>query len=300
MISVIVPVYNSAVTLRRCVDSILMQGDADFELILVDDGSTDGSAVICDEYEVADGRVRVVHKQNGGVSSARNEGLRIAGGEWLTFVDSDDYLGPHFFEHVDGCTEDLLVRGCMFFNEQGTFLNHNILDGWWSQPSLQDFIQRYLQSPTLRGPVGKFYRRQLIGDLRFHEDMKVGEDSCFVFSYLERCSSYRILYYYYYYVITDISAEVKYGMTAQYAGRSLTHLMDAFKELDETHNIGRECFLSFYSYFKMVSRNDWRKNPIRWFGNKDVRAVYEYMWDVLPMFQRLQYRFMQVFAFWGE
>ena len=92
MISVIVPVYNTEPYLRRCVDSILSQTFTDFELLLIDDGSTDRSDAICDEYAVKDERVRVFHKENGGVSSARNLGLDEAKGEWITFVDSDDEL----------------------------------------------------------------------------------------------------------------------------------------------------------------------------------------------------------------
>lgn len=95
-ISVIVPVYNAEKYLRRCVGSILAQTFTDFELLLVDDGSTDASGAICDEYASADARVRVFHKPNGGVSSARNLGLDNARGEWIAFADADDYLFKHF------------------------------------------------------------------------------------------------------------------------------------------------------------------------------------------------------------
>ena len=99
-ISVIVPVYKAEKYLHRCVDSILSQTFTDFELILVNDGSPDNCGAICDEYAQKDNRVRVFHKENGGVSSARNLGLDNAKGEWITFVDSDDWLKP-------GCLEQL-------------------------------------------------------------------------------------------------------------------------------------------------------------------------------------------------
>ena len=89
MVSIIVPVYNTEKFLHRCIDSILAQTYTDFELLLIDDGSKDSSGAICDEYAVKDARVRVFHKENGGVSSARNLGLDNAKGEWITFVDSD-------------------------------------------------------------------------------------------------------------------------------------------------------------------------------------------------------------------
>ena len=94
MISVIVPVYNVERYIRQCVESILEQTYADLEIILVDDGSTDGSGSICDEYKLKDNRVVVIHKCNGGLSEARNAGLDIARGEYIGFVDSDDYIEP--------------------------------------------------------------------------------------------------------------------------------------------------------------------------------------------------------------
>lgn len=95
MISVIVPIYNTEKYLSCCINSILSQTYTNFELLLVDDGSTDESSIICDEYALKDSRVRVFHKANGGVTSARRFGVQTARGEWVTFVDSDDEL------HID-------------------------------------------------------------------------------------------------------------------------------------------------------------------------------------------------------
>lgn len=96
MISVIVPVYNVEPYLRECIDSILAQTYTDFELILVDDGSPDKCGEICDEYAAKDSRIRVIHQENGGLSAARNAGLDIAQGEYVTFVDSDDVVHPNY------------------------------------------------------------------------------------------------------------------------------------------------------------------------------------------------------------
>ena len=93
-VSVVIPVYNVEEYLRRCVDSVLAQTLSDLEIILVDDGSPDHSPAICDEYAQADARIRVIHKTNGGLASARNAGMRIAQGEYLFFLDSDDWLEP--------------------------------------------------------------------------------------------------------------------------------------------------------------------------------------------------------------
>ena len=96
LISVIIPVYRVEAYLRRCVDSVLAQTYTQTEVILVDDGSPDGCPAICDAYAREDGRVRVIHQENAGLSGARNAGIEAAKGAWLSFVDSDDYLAPEF------------------------------------------------------------------------------------------------------------------------------------------------------------------------------------------------------------
>ena len=121
-ISIICPVYNAEKYLRKCVDSVLVQTFTDFELLLVDDGSHDGSGVICDEYAEKDSRVRVFHKENGGVSSARNIGLKYANGEWVYFIDSDDEL---YINTLDILTKNIdesiayVMAGYTQYNELG-------------------------------------------------------------------------------------------------------------------------------------------------------------------------------------
>ena len=97
-VSVIVPIYNVEPFLRECADSILAQTFTDLELVLVDDGSPDGCPAICDEYAERDARIRVIHKENGGLSDARNVGLEAAAGEYISFVDGDDMIAPRFLE----------------------------------------------------------------------------------------------------------------------------------------------------------------------------------------------------------
>lgn len=99
-ISVIIPIYNVEEYLRRCLDSVLGQTYQNLEIILVDDGSPDGCPAICDEYAARDPRIRVIHKPNGGLSDARNAGLDIAAGQWIGFVDSDDYLSTEMYEKL--------------------------------------------------------------------------------------------------------------------------------------------------------------------------------------------------------
>ena len=108
-ISVIIPVYNAEKTLHRCIDSILAQTFSDFEVLLIDDGSKDKSGEICDEYARKDSRIKVCHKENGGVSSARNMGLDNAKGEWITFVDADDYIASDFLSAINNNNCDFII-----------------------------------------------------------------------------------------------------------------------------------------------------------------------------------------------
>ena len=100
LISIIVPVYDVEPYLRKCIDSILIQSYRDLEIILVDDGSPDNCGAICDEYAEKDKRIKVIHKKNGGLSDARNAGLDIATGEYIGFVDSDDWVMPDMYEYL--------------------------------------------------------------------------------------------------------------------------------------------------------------------------------------------------------
>ena len=121
MISVIVPIYKAEQTLRRCVDSLLAQTHSDFELLLVDDGSPDGSGAICDEYAAKDSRVRVFHKDNGGVSSARQVGLDHSRGEYLIHVDSDDWVSPRMLEELyrKAVSDDADMVICDYYLDDG-------------------------------------------------------------------------------------------------------------------------------------------------------------------------------------
>ena len=109
-VSIIVPVYNTKNYLRECVDSLIGQTLQDIEIILVDDGSTDGSSEICDEYALTDARIKVIHKPNGGLSSARNCGMDAADGEYFAFVDSDDVCDSKMYEHMVSVADEKNVK----------------------------------------------------------------------------------------------------------------------------------------------------------------------------------------------
>ena len=144
-ISVIVPVYNTEQYLRRCIDSVLAQTYKDFELLLIDDGSKDSSGAICDEYAAQDTRVRVFHKENGGLTSARNYGLDHAVGHWITHVDSDDWIEKEMFAEMLAKADGAEVVFCDFYFCEGEKRRHyHNVD--WNDEDKVNSLNRYITS----------------------------------------------------------------------------------------------------------------------------------------------------------
>ncbi len=172
LISVIVPVYNSEKYLNRCVDSILAQTFTDLEVILADDGSTDGSGEICDAYADMDDRVVVLHKANGGLSDARNAGLDIASGDYIGFVDSDDYIEPDMYERLynvlteHGADISVCSRH-MEYEPEGRSVS------WAKEKSLMDLtaeqaMKMMISNSDFNVAVwDKLYKAELFSDIRF-------------------------------------------------------------------------------------------------------------------------------------
>ncbi len=190
-LSVIVPVYNTDKYLPRCICSILNQSYTDFELILVDDGSTDGSGRICDEYAEKDKRIRVLHKENGGVSSARNVGLDNAKGEWVCFVDSDDEMmldGLKVME--EGLSGDvaLVMAGYKVLDEEGNVVYS--IETRISKKITNLIAMKEMFSPAdyrYQGYIaGKTFKMSVIltNELRFAEDIFFNEDRLFITQFI--------------------------------------------------------------------------------------------------------------------
>ena len=188
MISVIVPVYNAEKYLHRCIDSILVQSFTDFELLLINDGSKDNSGKICDEYAAKDSRIRVFHKENGGVSSARNLGLDNAKGDYIMFVDSDDYMFPEMCELMVATIEskrtDLAVCGT---TETGGGYWCPVADKDYTLTQLKDSFVELLHTELLSPPWNKIFKRSIIDGQRFFEGVSFGEDLIFNLEYIDKC-----------------------------------------------------------------------------------------------------------------
>lgn len=217
LISVIVPVYNVKEHLCRCVDSIIGQSYACLEIVLVDDGSTDGSGSLCDAYAAKDSRIHVIHKENGGLSSARNAALDIVTGKYIGFVDSDDYIHPAMFEKLlKACTEnqaEIAVSG--HFTERGgrLVIEEPILDQEEILTS-QSALELLIRDTEMRSYAwDKLYSAELFQGIRY-PDGRNYEDIATTYLLFDRAKRIcRIPEYLYYYQIREGS--ISYHVTEE-------------------------------------------------------------------------------------
>lgn len=197
-LSVIIPVYNAELSLARCIESILRQNFNDIEVLLIDDGSTDSSIQICEEFVSKDSRVKIFKKDNGGVSSARNLGLKEACGEWITFVDSDDSLEESWlpsYETYNAC--DMIMQGFTFIDEHHKRNECHLSSEFYTG---KDILQFYIKYRTydyfpLRVPWNKFFRSSIIkeNDICFNDSISCGEDRIFNLTYMKYVKNVRVV-----------------------------------------------------------------------------------------------------------
>lgn len=193
IVSIIVPIYNVKPFLTQCIESIRNQTVKEIEIILIDDGSTDGCPEICDRFAAEDGRIRVFHQENAGVSAARNLGMKIAAGEWLMFADPDDWLEPNaaeiLYEQAKSSSCDIVYASYYrnYPDEQVQFSMDSSKVGKYIVKQdfeilLEGFIRCEKLKVNMTSPWGKIYRKSMIdthADCRFPDGMKQGQDSIF-------------------------------------------------------------------------------------------------------------------------
>lgn len=210
LVSIIVPIYNKGNYLRRCINSIVLNTYKNIEILLVDDGSTDNSSSLCKEFEILDGRIRYYKKDNGGVSSARNFGVDRANGDFVVFVDADDYVKPFFVENLMKAASDsidMILEYSYNVNEDGTehvyqqYTNECIIDinnGF-------DFIGEKMHFSIW----GILFKKTMLNDIKFDEDLFVGEDTLFYAKILKKCKRIKYIkerdYVYVYYAESSVN-----------------------------------------------------------------------------------------------
>lgn len=293
LISVIVPVYKVEKYLKRCVDSILAQTYPCLEVILVDDGSPDGCPAICDEYAREDRRVRVIHKENGGLSDARNAGIDIAKGQFLGFVDSDDYVHPRFYElllqalkeegaDIAGCDVKKIYETGTVEEEEKEAVRSEIYSGREATANLYD-AQLYLKSVVI---WNKLYKKELFKDVRFPKG-KLHEDEF---------TSYRLLYqsksvvyidraYYFYFQREDGIMGQKQKKISPVALEAYEQMETFFREKGEKDLLQ----MMMYRYLSMVrryasdavkSKDEEEVRLGRYYDKKFRRDYRKYIWKI--------------------
>lgn len=210
MVSVIVPVYNAEKYLSDCVESILNQFYKDFELILINDGSKDRSGQICDHFAERDSRVIVIHRENEGVSKARNAGLEIARGEYVAFCDCDDQYDQNYLlcmmDAIKKNGADMVI--CNYWYKKDHLCTVPFSGGLSRMISKEALYQRIFLSNEIGGFVwNKLFRSELLEGIHFQEDMKICEDTYFVTAAMMRASKiYYLCKPLYYYSLREGSA----------------------------------------------------------------------------------------------
>ena len=204
LVSVIVPIYNVENYLRRCIDSILSQTYKQLEIILVDDGSTDRSPEICDEYQKKDDRIVVIHKANGGLSSARNAGLNVAKGEYIGFVDSDDYISKDMyqllFQRIKNSECDIANIMYVRAFESGEIISSCVPHDKDESFSSESYLEELLLHVGDVSVCTKLFPKELIGNVRFLEGV-LNEDLLFIMGLIKRINQIQFVgstgYYYF-------------------------------------------------------------------------------------------------------
>lgn len=296
-VSVIVPCFNASKTIRKCVESIFSQVYTNWELILVDDGSTDNTAEICSQIAEIDSRVKFIRKKNGGVSSARNVGLKHVTGDYVLFLDSDDYLSEECFCAIDNKNVDILFFGILLFSDNGK------VEKWSDVPNLviedvndrQMFIKEYLVTDLFRSPCGKFFREDKIKNFSFNENMKLGEDTDFVIRVVNDCNSFESVSNYYY-CCTDHRqvGPVKYRMSPEKSALHLRQIILSYKQLGvKSLEFEKLMFKIFYSVLDQnVDAKMWYKNPLVIEFEKKYLDVNDYSFYENYMYSKSPYSFI--------
>lgn len=302
-ITVIIPVYNSFKFLNRCLESVIYQTFVDIEILLIDDGSTDGSSELCDAWALKDSRIFVVHQENRGVSTSRNKGLELSQSEWIMFVDSDDRLDLKAIEKLHSCIDDRvdLVFGPIIndysikksdvkkfdekiFDYDLSFFRNEFYGGCIIEPRIFKslFSEDMRKLPFLGSPCGKIYKKSIIehNNLRFNKNITYGEDSFFNLQYLECAKFVKYIEYpiYYYFMHSgSLSTGNIQNKNKQYNDY-----------VDEISNITKE-YQNFDKYISMdLSQMIWELSEMYGMAFRDLKEFRTFRLQLVRFVKRYQ------------
>lgn len=317
-ISVIVPVYKVEKYIGECINSILAQTFKDFELILVDDGSPDKSGEICDSYAKKDNRIKVFHKKNGGVSSARNFGIDKAVGKWLSFIDSDDTIDLNYLTSLYQGIEcdkdvDLSMVGYRNVDEKLNVLSICRFDNDVISTDLPMLLSLAEEKNIINSPVCKLFRRNIIinKNISYDTSISYGEDHLFVLEYVRYiksiCLSNKVVYNYFHRSngsLTNTACNPDKMITyVEKVKNAYESLSDMFKSIDynKMYNHQLHDHLIRATYNLMTSNTDNKSmlfNKVYSISkhiqtNKSTSPFYMVMWMGLHLPKKLSYFFLK-------
>lgn len=247
LISIIVPVYNASATIKCCIESVLSQTYTNFELVIVDDGSTDDSLAICEKFAMSDSRIIVRHQENKGVSAARNFGITLCNGEWISFLDSDDYFGESFLEDLitESSDCDLIIGGYkkkyIKTNQvlQGIQFPNKNIDMDDDCVSFWDYVLIY------GTPWGKLFKSEIIKQhhITFPTDYSLHEDHIFFYEFLKNTNRIKLSdkngYFYVNYGTATLSRNSSVDPNLKW--NAYLHLSEKLKDIIRKFNLKNDC-----------------------------------------------------------
>ena len=232
-ISIIIPVYNVKEYLKRCVDSVLNQSYKNIEVILIDDGSTDGSEKICDEYAKKDKRVVVVHQKNSGVSASRNKGIELATGKYLSFIDADDYVSENYifdlYRNIDNSI-GLIISNAKDVVED-KIIDYNSVKKDIIISSIEAKKELFIGKKFSMVCWGNLYLTSIAKKVSFDKKMKIAEDFDFLYKYLELIDKVKIIKECNYFYLIRVGSAINSGFNENWIIQ-----MNYFKSLIDSKN----------------------------------------------------------------
>ena len=316
LVSVIVPVYNAELWLRKCIESIRDQSYSTLDIILIDDGSVDGSLNICREYSAADSRIRIISKSNSGVSDSRNMGIRAAKGDYIMFVDADDYLDP-----------DILKQAVSTMQKESAYLcawNVACVKGEtiWQEPPVPEgkidsdtAVTAVIYNSCASKDLGRYFRASWAklycsdiikaNDIEFCAQQHIGEDALFLLEYLKHIPCVTMIDTVgYFYRITENSAVRRYRADLLQQNQfQLDAICDYLKGASVTVRIQTALTCLAWDMFRRLIRNRVAMSQITAFSddavkqdakiwyqsNKKILRYKGISWKYMPKTTRLQY-----------
>ncbi len=291
-LSVIIPVYNAEQYLANCIDTIIANHDSDMEVLLVDDGSTDLSGDICEKYSRKDARLHVFHKENGGVSSARNWGLQRAQGEWVTFVDVDDFPTMELLGCCPGQESDLVCFNWQYTT--GETEDERLENGYFQGNEKIRFLNLHLVDFVFRAPWAKLFRRSIIinSNILFDERFRLGEDTLFMLDYLAHCKVIETNSDLGYVYLRPSQSKYKLSLY------SSIFYIDCFMQKYKQVNVDCKPLLLLleYYYFIKVEKTS-LISSIKWNISLGVRELQELCWEKYSLKQKAKIVLCRI---WGR